>query len=314
MTDYVYSWGFRVVVRDGKVMFIDRGASRIIDESFIGVRGEGSINTDALKYLIRNGLEFSFLSNKGYVKLFCCNSHFRNLNLKLLKTYFTPEARLKFVFEVVSAAALNKVWILKKYNLNSDLICEFEDYVSNLLSMIGITIEYLSIEAQIAKKYYELLRNIIPVEIGFRGRIRRPPRDLFNSLLSYGNIYLYNLISFMLKVHGFDVRIGLLHKPFRNRISLALDMAENFRQVVVDSTALSIVTTNSFKLGTHYKVDRNAVYLTKRGRRNFLKMIRFKIYESKIYGKPVYDHIHDQIHRLEDFLNNGEFRAFKIKY
>jgi len=314
MTDYIYSWGFKIVVRDGRVFFIDRSVKRVIDANFVGVRGEGSINTAALKYLIRNGLEFSFLSSKGFVKIFCCNSYFRNLNFKLLKVYFTPEARLKFVFEVISAATLNKVWILRKYGLDDDLICEFEDYVNNLLSRIDDSIEYLSIEAQIAKKYYELLRSIIPVEIGFRGRIRRPPRDLFNSLLSYGNIYLYNLISFMLKVHGFDVRIGLLHKPFRSRISLALDMAETFRQVVVDSTALSIVTTNSFKSKTHYKVDRNAVYLTKRGRRNFLKMIRFKIYESKIYGKSVYDHIHDQIHRLEDFLNDGEFIAFKIKY
>ena len=313
MTDYIYSWGYRIDVKNGKTIFKDRNNRRIIGEDLIGIRGEGSISTIALKQLIKNGIEISILSNKGFSKIYCGNSKFKKLNLKLLEAYLNPKIRMKFISEILNAATIHKIWILKTYNINSNLIDKFKSEAKILLSKLKNSIEYLSIEAQIARKYYELLKNIIPIEIGFKGRIKRPPRDLFNSLISYGNTYLYNLISFMLKIHGFDVRIGLIHKPFRKRISLAIDMAENFRQIIVDSAALSIVTTKSFKPKIHYLIDRNTVYLTKRGRRNFLKLIRFKIYESKVHGETIYDHIHNQIHSLENFLiKNRDFKAFKI--
>jgi CRISPR-associated protein Cas1 len=78
----------------------------------------------------------------------------------------------------------------------------------------------------------------------FAGRIKRPPTDPVNSLLSFGYSLLTSKIASTVQLVGFDHFIGYLHSSFYGRPSLALDLIEEFRPVIVDSVVLSMLNNN----------------------------------------------------------------------
>jgi CRISPR-associated protein Cas1 len=75
----------------------------------------------------------------------------------------------------------------------------------------------------------------------FEGRIKRPPTDPVNSLLSFGYSLLANKVASAVQLVGFDHFVGYLHSSFYGRPALALDIMEEFRSVIVDSIALTLL-------------------------------------------------------------------------
>jgi CRISP-associated protein Cas1 len=99
----------------------------------------------------------------------------------------------------------------------------------------------MGLEGQTARLYFEGLRLICGEAWAFDGRNRRPPRDPVNAMLSYGYAILEGHVTSMLHRVGLDPYIGFMHQPFPARKSLALDLMEEFRPVVVDSAILGII-------------------------------------------------------------------------
>jgi CRISPR-associated protein Cas1 len=102
----------------------------------------------------------------------------------------------------------------------------------------------------------------------FAKRNRRPPRDPINALLSLGYGVLAKDLTILCATVGLDPYLGFYHQPRFGRPSLALDMMEPFRPLVVDSAVISainqrMVTTDDFISAG------DAVALTPRGRKSF---------------------------------------------
>ena len=70
---------------------------------------------------------------------------------------------------------------------------------------------------------------MVPRELGFPGRQRRPPRDPVNALLSFGYVLVGHELQSLLDGIGFDPYIGFFHRLDYGRPSLALDLVEEFR-------------------------------------------------------------------------------------
>jgi len=104
----------------------------------------------------------------------------------------------------------------------------------------------------------------------FPGRVKRPPTDPINSLLSFGYSLLTNKVADAVQLVGFDHYVGYLHSSVYGRPALALDLVEEFRPVIVDSIVLTILnkrmlTPNDFivELGAYrLKDDRRKVFFT----------------------------------------------------
>ncbi|MFM6356553.1 type I-D CRISPR-associated endonuclease Cas1d [Planktothrix sp.] len=115
----------------------------------------------------------------------------------------------------------------------------------------------------------------------FNSRNRRPPTDPVNSLLSFGYSLLCHDVQSAVNLVGFDPYLGYLHFQHYGRPSLALDLMEEFRPLIVDSMVLSAInlkqlTPDDF---TTEPIS-NAVSLSPEGRRTFLKL-----YEQKKQSK-----------------------------
>lgn len=101
------------------------------------------------------------------------------------------------------------------------------------------------VEGEAARTYFGAFQHLIRADrreaFTPSGRSRRPPRDRCNALLSY----LYTLITHecrsALEVVGLDPQIGFLHALRPGRPALALDLVEEFRAVLADRTALSLI-------------------------------------------------------------------------
>jgi CRISPR-associated protein Cas1 len=106
---------------------------------------------------------------------------------------------------------------------------------------------------------------------GFTGlRNRRPPTDAVNCLLSFCySLLAKELLAACLAV-GFDPYIGLYHQPRFGRPALALDLAEEFRPLLADSTVLTLVNNREIS-ASDFLVRAGAVTLTAEGRRTVIR-------------------------------------------
>ena len=101
----------------------------------------------------------------------------------------------------------------------------------------------LGIEGTAAREYFAGFAQLLKGGQAFNleGRNRRPPRDPVNSLLSFVYAMLTKELTVVLHTSGFDPMLGFFHRPRYGRPSLALDLAEEFRPIVADSTVLTLV-------------------------------------------------------------------------
>jgi CRISPR-associated protein Cas1 len=129
------------------------------------------------------------------------------------------------------------------------------------------------LEGEAAQAYFgvfdQLIRSESPM-LRFGGRNRRPPRDAFNALLSF----LYTLLTHdcrsALETVGLDPAVGFLHRDRPGRPSLALDMAEEFRPLLGERLALSLINRKQLSESDFRQMENGAVLLKDDARKTVL--------------------------------------------
>lgn len=104
--------------------------------------------------------------------------------------------------------------------------------------------ELMGVEGRAAAVYFEHFSKMLNVPFfaeHFNGRNRRPPRDPVNAMLSLGYSVLSSEVAGICASVGLDPACGVLHTPRFGRSALALDIMEEFRPLIVDSTVISLV-------------------------------------------------------------------------
>lgn len=110
--------------------------------------------------------------------------------------------------------------------------------------------EMRGIEGEAGARYFAAFDDMITSgeeSFHFRGRNRRPPLDPINCLLSFLYTLLVHDIQGALECVGLDPAVGFLHRDRPGRPGLALDILEEFRTVVADRLALSLINLGQVK-------------------------------------------------------------------
>lgn len=128
-------------------------------------------------------------------------------------------------------------------------------------------------EGEAAQAYFGVFDNLILITdsaLRFHGRSRRPPLDPVNALLSF----LYTLIAHdcrsALETVGLDPAVGFLHRDRPGRPSLALDLLEEFRPLLGDRLALSLINRKQVAERDFQVMDNGAVLLATDARKTVL--------------------------------------------
>lgn len=100
------------------------------------------------------------------------------------------------------------------------------------------------IEGDSAETYFSVFDELITAQkndFKFAGRNRRPPLDNVNAMLSFVYTLLYHDMISALEVVGLDPAVGFMHRDRPGRLSLALDLMEEFRPFFADRLVLSLI-------------------------------------------------------------------------
>jgi CRISPR-associated protein Cas1 len=112
------------------------------------------------------------------------------------------------------------------------------------------------IEGDAAVSYWSVFNQMITCDdesLLIKGRTKRPPLDRTNALLSFLYAMLAHDCRSACESCGLDPQSGFLHQPRPGRASLALDLMEEFRPILADRLALSLInrqqiTTDDFEV------------------------------------------------------------------
>jgi CRISPR-associated protein Cas1 len=127
------------------------------------------------------------------------------------------------------------------------------------------------VEGEAARGYFAALNLVVKPQVrehfALNGRTRRPPLDRFNALLSFLYSMLMNDCRSALETVGLDPQLGYLHAVRPGRAALALDLQEEFRSVMADRLALTLINRGQLGPRDFDEREGGAVMLNDSGRR-----------------------------------------------
>ncbi|KHD15325.1 type I-B CRISPR-associated endonuclease Cas1b, partial [Clostridium butyricum] len=130
--------------------------------------------------------------------------------------------------------------------------------------------ELMSVEGEVWQRFYSEFKNFLPEDFIMNKRVKRPPDNPINALISFGNTLLYTkTISAIYRTH-LDQRISFLHEPSEGRFSLSLDISEVFKPVIVYKTIFELVNNKKLQVNKHFDKKVNYCLLNEEGRNIFI--------------------------------------------
>ncbi len=142
----------------------------------------------------------------------------------------------------------------------------------------------LGIEGNLAALYFGALPNVlgqdVPDLLKFSGRNRRPPKDRFNALLSFGYSLLIKDVMNAILTVGLEPALGFYHQPRTQAPPLALDLMEVFRVPLVDMPIVTSINRHQWDESADFDVRGQQVWLSDTGRRKFINIYEQRKAES----------------------------------
>lgn len=193
---------------------------------------------------------------------------------------------------------------------------DIERYLSN--ESINIK-QILAIEGEIWYQFYNSFQYFLPEDFLVNKRVKRPPDNPMNALISFGNSILYSkTISQIYNTH-LNQTISYLHEPSEGRFSLSLDLSEAFKPIIVYKTIFDLVNNRRLQVSKHFDKKLNYCILNEEGRRIFVQAIeeRFEtvFYHDRLKRKTTYKTAIklDGYKLIKFILEDKPFRPFSLR-
>lgn len=291
---YVLEPWARVGVR-GEVLEVrnDDGVQaevRLLELSSISLFGNAHISSQAMRAALMRDIPLFYLSYGGWLNGYARSANDHSLDLRI--------AQHRAVADEDAALALARAFVIGKIKNQRTMIRRSRGaaakgalqalaLLSHRAERAANAGELLGFEGAAAQRYFEEFGEMLNVGTGFEvhGRNRRPPTDPINALLSFGYSMLAKEALAAVIAVGFEPGLGLYHRVRAGRPSLALDLMEEFRPLIVDSTVLTLINTREIR-AAHFDRRGRAVLLTGEGRKIFIGAIERRL--RSVVTHPVF--------------------------
>ena len=238
--------------------------------SDIYVFGEVSLNTKFINFMAANEIPIHFFNYYSFyaATLYPREKHVAGeLLVKQVVHQQNPDLRLYLAKQFVFGATDNIYRNLRYYNgRGKDLEAIMAD-IADLRKQIDKQIDIASlmgVEGNIHKRYYDAWTIIINQEIDFTQRIKRPPDNMINTLISFVNSLVYTTVLSEIYKTQLNSTISYLHVPGTKRFSLSLDIAEIFKPLIGDRLIFALLNKNQIN-EKHFDQELNYLHLSKTG-------------------------------------------------
>ncbi|MEB2778531.1 type I-B CRISPR-associated endonuclease Cas1b [Algoriphagus sp. D3-2-R+10] len=246
----------------------------------------GSLDTNSALYnfLGKAGISIHFFDYyEHYTGSFQPKEYLLAGKMQISQTthYLDRDKRLKIARKFVEGAAFNITKNLKYYmkrERDLDLQLNRIQSYSELVAAASDIPSLMGIEGNIRSTYYEAFDHIIK-DHAMESRSMRPPLNEINTLISFGNMLCYTQCLDQLYHTQLNPTISYLHEPGYRRYSLALDLAEIFKPILVDRTIFRVLNKREIQ-SRDFDFQTNRVTLKESGKRAFLKAFEERLNET----------------------------------
>jgi CRISPR-associated protein Cas1 len=276
---YATSPGSRLTKRGGRVVLIedDREAAsrRLIDISHIAVFGNVSVGSALLRACFDRGVPILWFSAGGWFSGVATGMPEKNVAVRMRQHRAAALGAPELAAAFVAGKIRNSRTLLRRHGGSATAraleqlaaLAKAAERERSLESLLGI-------EGTAARIYFSHFGSLLTglageASFAFEERNRRPPRDPVNALLSFVYAMLAKDATAALLAVGLDPYVGVYHRPRFGRPAMALDLAEEFRPLVGDSTVMTVINNGEVR-PTDFLRRAGAVALTDRGRRNLI--------------------------------------------
>lgn len=244
--------------------------------------GEVDVNTKLITFLAQHAIPvhcFDYYGNFTATLYPRDYLHSGRLKVQQVRHYLDPDARLRLARAFVEAAVYNILRVLKYYanRLEGPPAAEVRAICASVesegLYHCGDVPELMGVEGRVREAYYTAWPAILgPAgrDFPFTRRERRPPSNEINALISFGNALAYSTVLRQIYRTALDPTISYLHEPGDRRFSLALDVSEVFKPLLVDRAIFRLIKTGAIT-PRHFEERLGGIYLNDRGRRVFVE-------------------------------------------
>lgn len=271
--------------------------------------GEVTITSKLLEVVAKAGITIHFFNYYGnYVGSFYPKDYLisGNLTVKQSQAYLSHQNMIAKSF--VNAIAGNIHEVLYHYYRHDKkelkpLLDWLKDDVPRMLKLAEGIKQILMIEGQIWSRFYDSFAIFLPADFILNKRVKRPPDNPMNALISFGNSLLYTkTISQIYHTH-LNQSISFLHEPSEGRFSLSLDLSEAFKPVIVYRTIFDCVNNRKLQVEKHFSKELNYCLLNEPGKKIFIEA-----FEERI--NQVFDHA--RLRRKTTFKNAIKLDGYKL--
>lgn len=243
--------------------------------SDIYIFGEMNLNTKLLNFLSQQKILLHIFNYYGfYSGSFIPREENVSgfLLVNQVQHYSDYEKRLTIAKSIIEASAHNIYRNVRYYNSRNVDLQEVLDQIDGLRNRIGrvnSVEELMGLEGNIRKIYYESWNKIINQEIDFHKRVKRPPDNMINTLLSFSNSLVYTTALSEIYKTQLNPTISYLHQPGTKRYSLSLDLAEVFKPLLSERMIFSLLNKNMIT-EDDFEKESNFLYLKENARKKIL--------------------------------------------
>lgn len=255
---YVTTQGAKVGTRGGHVVVTLHGDELArhleINVSQIIIFGNAQVSTQLIRKAARKGITISWFSFGGWFENMAAGLPGKNVELRRKQFSLEPSQALDVSRQIVRGKIQNSRTLLMRNSKSAEGVDETTARLRHLANSVDAANDMeqlLGTEGAAARAYFSEFASMF-TDFGsetfeFEGRNRRPPRDPVNALLSLGYALLTNSLTAACYSVGFDPYCGIMHQDRFGRPSLALDIAEEFRPIIVESVVLSVLNNRQIK-------------------------------------------------------------------
>ncbi|WP_295541157.1 CRISPR-associated endonuclease Cas1 [uncultured Thiohalocapsa sp.] len=280
--------------------------------------GEAQLNSRLLILCGKHGVRVSVFDYYGY-----CKGAFEPIEnnpaglvkLKQAELLLDDKRRMAVAREVVRGAAHNMLANLRYYRYRgAESLAAIIAGMQKLVPKIGpaqTTAVLMGIEGNLHEWYYSGWKHI-DLALDFTPRVRRPPNNPVNCLISFLNQLTYAVTRHEASKTHLEPAFSVLHAPGHRRASLGLDLCEPFKPVIVDMLIFRMARRRMLA-DNWFELQDGVCLLTETGRRYVSEQFSQRL-EEAYSGRTYREWIYREALGIErHVLGVAEYAAFKRK-